>query len=249
MNPMTFMKIQSQENDFICMFPQSLSQKNVAMMCHRHLGIGADGILLMEPSQYADVFMRVYNQDGSEAMICGNGLFCISEYWRYLYGKYPTTIETRSGIQSLKVEDKKLWIGMNQGICHVFPDYTEVILGNKHVVFFTEDIRQVDIISIGEKMQQDQRYPDGVNVEVCQRIDSEKIYAKVYERGVGITQSCGSGACAVFKACQMIDATLKQASIDMDGGHFLVHEQEQIYLHSKAHIVYGGIVYDIARNH
>ncbi len=249
MNPMTFMKIQSLGNDFICMFPQTLSSSKILQMCHRHLGIGADGILVLEKSQHADVYMRVYNQDGSEAMICGNGLFCVSEYWHALYGKYPNMIETKAGIQVLKEEDQKLWIGMNQGQCTVYPEYTEVMLGNRHVVFFVEDIDLVDVVFLGQQMQQCNHYPDGVNVEICEIVHPDEIRVKVYERGVGITQSCGSGACAVFKACQIKDPSLKQAHIHMDGGVFLVREEDQIYLHSKAHIVYGGIWYDTARNH
>jgi len=229
-----FSKMQGTGNDFVVI--NCLNQYfnyhlgNLAnFLCNRHFGIGADGVIYLFQSSVADFKMRVFNPDGTEAEMCGNGIRIIG---KFLYEKSITTktflkIETLSGVKTinLMVENKtvvqiKVNMGMpnfeaskipaylpkeeNMNAYHTIPIEIEkntyyldlVSIGNPHSVCFVENLEKVDIEKIGPIVENYKYFPNRTNVEFVQVMDKNNIRIKVWERGVGKTISCGTGACA-----------------------------------------------------
>lgn len=195
----------------------------------RHFGIGSDGLILIMPSDKADFRMRMFNADGSEGMMCGNGTRCIGKYV-YDYGltdKTEITLETKSGIKNLKlfVKDglvdtvevdmgkavlKPSDIPMNaEGdsfinkpieVCGKTYNITAVSMGNPHCVVFTSDIDNIDLERIGPSFENCALFPERVNTEFCEILPDGSVKMRVWERGSGETWACGTGACATAAA-------------------------------------------------
>ncbi len=195
----------------------------------RHFGIGSDGLILICPSDVADVRMRMFNADGSEGMMCGNGIRCVAKY-SYDYGlvdKTTITVETKSGIKTLDltVEDGKVtYVAVDMGEAVLKPslipvlddgedfvartmtvggkDYqvTCVSMGNPHAVIFTEGIDEMELEKIGPLFEKNELFPEQINTEFVEVIDEHTLKMRVWERGSGETMSCGTGTCAVAVA-------------------------------------------------
>ena len=214
-----------------------------------HTGIGSDGLVLIGESSLpeADYTMRIFNADGSEAMMCGNASRCIG---KYLYEKGITDktnirLLTLSGIKVLhlhideynKVESvtvdmqepvwqnsQQLAVGdgkMTDGELTVdgrsFKG-TFVCMGNPHFVVFTDDITQTDVALCGEKLEHHPAFPERCNIEFAQLTETGDIRTRVWERGSGITMACGTGACATAVAAALTGRRPRQSNIIMDGG-------------------------------
>ena len=229
-----FSKMQGTGNDFVvinCLNQYfSYNLGNLAsFLCNRNFGIGADGVIYIFKSGIADFKMRVFNRDGTEAEMCGNGIRVVG---KFLYEKSITTktflkIETLAGIKAinLMVENKTVMqIKVNMGIpyfevsripvylpkeeltnqYHVIPIeignetylFDLVSVGNPHSVCFVDDLSKVDVEKIGPVVETYKYFPNKTNVEFVQVMDKNNIRIKVWERGVGRTISCGTGACA-----------------------------------------------------
>lgn len=228
-----FVKMQGCGNDYIyfnCITaeikePESLSIR----LSDRHFGIGGDGIILIEPSSVADAKMRIFNLDGSESGMCGNGIRCVGKYL-YDYGLVSTqtiTIETLSGIKQLKLFLKNgqvdtVRVDMGQAILKgleipttidleqviAYPieinqtkyEITCVSVGNPHAVVYMDDIESLPIEEIGPTFEHFPLFPARINTEFIQVIDKTTLNMRVFERGSGETFACGSGACAAVVA-------------------------------------------------
>lgn len=195
----------------------------------RHFGIGSDGLILVAPSEVADCRMIMYNADGSEGAMCGNGIRCVAKYAyeHNIVQKEQILVETKSGIKSLDltVEDGKVTyvkVNMGQAILKpadipvraggdTFIDRTIVVegkeykatcvsMGNPHCVVFTEGIDKIDLEKIGPPFEHHQWFPDRMNTEFVEVIDDHTIKMRVWERGSGETISCGTGTCAATVA-------------------------------------------------
>lgn len=210
---MRFTKMHGLGNDYLYYYgelskPEEWSRK----LSDRHFGIGSDGIITIAPSAIADFKMNIYNADGSEAMMCGNGIRCVGKYV-YDNGytdKTELSIETLSGIKKLflKILDGKVAeVTVNMGKCVVnnpvslSTDYgqarvTSVFVGNPHAVSFVNDIESAPLTTIGKALEKHEYFPNGVNAEFVQIIDRDTIKMRVWERGSGVTMACGTGACA-----------------------------------------------------
>ncbi|MBQ3791912.1 MAG: diaminopimelate epimerase [Clostridia bacterium] len=211
---MRFTKMQGLGNDYLYVFgpvPENislLSQK----LSDRHFGVGSDGMIYIAPSQTADFSMRIFNADGSEAKMCGNGIRCVG---KYVYEKGYTDktelrIETLSGIKTLRLEvldGKVRSVRVDMGQVEVSPDQTLVLpgmtlnvtpvsVGNPHAVVFTESAEDVPLSEIGPLVEHHPSFPDGVNAEFVQILPDASLRMRVWERGSGITLACGTGACA-----------------------------------------------------
>lgn len=189
-------------------------------------GIGSDGMILIHPSEKADLGMRIFNKDGSEGQNCGNGLRCTAKY-AYEHGiinKNEFSIETRANIVEAQVvlqEKQVREITINMGkpilrraeipmmgkddaevIAEPFQingealELTSVSMGNPHAVFFVDSIEQAPLYELGPAIEKDSRFPNGVNVEFIEVLSPNEIHFRVWERGSGVTQACGTGACA-----------------------------------------------------
>lgn len=205
--------------------PESVSIK----VSDRHFGIGGDGLVLIMPSDKADFRMRMFNADGSEGMMCGNASRCIGKYVydKGLTDKTDITLETKSGIKKLHLNPengkvKTVEVDMGEAILkprdipmnadgdsfvnkQVAVDgkeqnITAVSMGNPHAVIFTVSIDKLDLEKIGPSYENHPLFPERVNTEFCEVIDSRTLKMRVWERGSGETWACGTGACATAVA-------------------------------------------------
>ena len=205
-----------------------------------HTGIGSDGLVLVGPSDKADFYMRIFNADGSEARMCGNASRCIGKYV-YEYGltkRTDLTLETLSGIKRLhlhvdgqgRVQTVTVDMGIPTDIHPVclgegFPykNGIAVSMGNPHLVIFVPDVERVPLEEVGPRLERHPLFPERVNVEFAQVLDGSHIRMRVWERGSGITQACGTGACATAVAAAFSSRCGREADILMDGGTLHIH--------------------------
>jgi len=258
---MKFTKMQAAGNDFVVIEAAEAERnwsKMVVAMCHRHFGIGADGLLLILPSVAADFQMHTFNSDGSEAEACGNGLRCLAKYVvdRGLINSktQEISVATMSGTRRIKLHyegDKiaRIQVGMGEPEFkaeeiplliepgrgdlldikpildyHVTIDGEELALsfismGNPHAVYFCQSpVSDFPLSQLGPKVEQHQMFPNRVNFEVACIVSRNYIEARVWERGVGETLACGSGACAVVVTAQLHDYVDKKVEVKLPGG-------------------------------
>lgn len=213
-----FTKMQGLGNDYLYVYGEA--PENVAELCvrlsDRHFGAGSDGMIFITPSRVADFGMRIFNADGSEAMMCGNGIRCVG---KFVYDKGYTdkkrlTVETRSGVRALELflsGGKVRQVNVGMGRATVSPDVrlsaagqeflcTPVSVGNPHAVIFLDAIGDAPLTIAGPVLEKHPAFPGGVNVEFAQVTERNRIRVRVWERGSGVTMACGTGACAVAAA-------------------------------------------------
>ena len=232
----------------------------------RHRGVGSDGLVLMGRSTMpqAEFSMRIFNADGSEAMMCGNAARCVGKYLyeRGLTDQKVIRLETLSGIKTLwlhvvgdvvervtvdmgepVLEDESLFLRAFDIGCGVF-----VSMGNPHYVIFTDDVD--DVAETGRDLESHRAFPQRCNIELAhvqpvggETADHTVIRARVWERGSGITQACGTGACATAVAAARLGLAGRSSRIVMDGGELCVEWREQdhhVYLTGPAEFVFDG---------
>ena len=240
-----FTKMHGTGNDYIYVntlrFAIARPEKAAIEWSAYHTGIGSDGLVLIGHSDKADFSMRIFNADGSEAMMCGNASRCIGKYL-YEYGltsKNVITLDTLSGIKILElhlegrtVETVTVDMGVPLGTGTIdfdgeFPFLsTQVSMGNPHLVTFVDDIRTVNLSEMGPKLEKHSLFPDRTNVEFAQITGENTIRMRVWERGSGITQACGTGACATAVAAHLTGRTGRTVNVVMDGGTLTIEWDE-----------------------
>lgn len=249
-----FTKMHGAGNDYIYVdstrYPIENPERLSKVWSAPHTGIGSDGLVLIGRSEKADFSMRIFNADGSEAMMCGNASRCIGKYL-FDYGlteKTEIALDTPSGIKILKlhVADGKVdTVTVDMGKPADEPaDYdgkgakpmkeqpievdgtryigTTVSMGNPHLVIFVNDIAEIDLPTIGPKLENHPLFPGRINVEFAQVLSDGKIRMRVWERGSGITQACGTGACATAVAASLTGRSGRKSIIIMDGGSLTI---------------------------
>lgn len=228
-----FTKMHGTGNDYVYVncFEQKIDNPNelAIKVSDRHFGIGSDGLILICPSEVADVRIAMYNADGSEGMMCGNGIRCVAKY-SYEHGLVDSdkiTVETKSGIKTLDltVENGEVtYVAVDMGMAILKPreipvdddgddfvkrkidvdgkeyEITCVSMGNPHAVIFTKDIDNINLEKIGPLFEHHKLFPEQINTEFVEVTDSHNIKMRVWERGSGETMSCGTGTCAVTVA-------------------------------------------------
>jgi len=236
-----------------------------------HTGIGSDGLVLIgKPSitSDADFSMRIFNADGSEAMMCGNASRCIGKYLyeRKLTDKTEIKLETLSGVKTLRLHlatggtVESVTVDMLEPRLHVPEQYDEsclgelsasfrkfrgtfVSMGNPHFVTFVDDIDTIDIARYGSEMEHDAAFPQRCNIEFAQVMPDGTIRTRVWERGSGITMACGTGACATAVAAQITGRAQNKSTIKMDGGTLLIEwnaDDGHVYMTGPAEFVFDG---------
>lgn len=260
-----FTKMHGAGNDYIYVntlrFPIENPEACAVAWSRPHTGIGSDGLVLIGASEKADFSMRIFNADGSEAMMCGNASRCIGKYL-YEYGltdKTEVTLETLSGIKILhlhadhgKVERVTVDMGEPSGIRpvalgngYLFAEGIAVSMGNPHLVIFTDDITSVDLPAVGPVLEHHPLFPDRVNVEFAQVREDGSVRMRVWERGSGITQACGTGACATAVAAAFTGRRGHVSDIVMDGGTLSIEWRQdlnRIYMTGPATHVFDGTI-------
>lgn len=261
-------------NDFIVVAAASFEdaayyQTVSTAWCERHFGIGADGILVTGPDSQADIFMRVFNPDGSEAEMCGNGIRCISWYARKigLVDQDTFMVRTRAGNRLVgMVSDEAVRVDMGAPIlkrtlipvqgegsnldiainaCGEWFKVNAVSMGNPHAVIFTEDVSQVPLEQWGASLEKHPIFPAATNVEFVQVTSSTEIVVKVWERGAGATLACGTGACAAVVASHLQGRTGREVVVHLPGGHLFIEwnrEDDHVYMTGPAQEVYRGYI-------
>lgn len=237
----------------------------------RHKGIGGDGLVLIcrPTTDAADYRMRIFNADGSEAMMCGNASRCIGKYLyeRGLTDKTEIKLETLSGIKTLMLhldsdgktvesvtvdmlepltENHRQYADLSGGILLAEGrrfEGTFVCMGNPHFVTFLNDIDTIDIARYGAVMERDSNFPERCNIEFAQILSDGAIRTRVWERGSGITMACGTGACATAVAAALTGRASRRSEIRMDGGTLQIEwrsADNHVYMTGPAEIVFDG---------
>ena len=258
-----FTKMQGAGNDYIyvnAMQYEIPSPETVAREWSRpHTGIGSDGLVLIGRSKTADFSMRIFNADGSEAMMCGNASRCVGKYLyeNGLTRKTEIRLETRSGIRTLflDVTDGKVRsVCVDMGIASGFREMHDMgkyrrhglalSVGNPHFVIFTDDVEGTDLKKEGPVLENDPAFPDRTNVEFAQILGNGRIRMRVWERGSGITEACGTGACATASAALYRGLAGNETEIIMDGGSLLIRitPEKHILMTGPAVKVFEGTI-------
>ena len=233
-----------------------------------HTGIGSDGLVLIgKPSirSGADFSMRIFNADGSEAMMCGNASRCIGKYLyeKKLTDKKKILLETLSGVKVLQLDVcdeqvRQVTVDMLEPALHNADQYDEsvgleevlaygkamfVSMGNPHCVIFVDDLNQVDVAAIGSKLEYAKVCPQRCNIEFVQPLGGNRVRARVWERGSGITMACGTGACATAVAAASMGYTDRHCEVVMDGGTLSIEwdaATNHVFLSGPATFVFEG---------
>lgn len=243
-------------------------------LCDRHYGIGADGLILICPSKVSDFKMEIYNSDGSVAGMCGNGIRCLGKYvYDYrLTGKETISIETKSGIRNmhLHIQDGKACGAMvDMGVprlnAHSIPILSEkdlvindpievqeknyrmtgISMGNPHAVIFSEEINGISLEETGRELEFHPRFPERANIEFCHVTARDRMEIRVWERGVGETLACGTGACAAVVASVLNDLTDEEVIVKLLGGELSVRwdrKVNHVFLEGPAVKVFDGVL-------
>ena len=252
---MRFTKMQGLGNDYVYVncFQETIENpsETAIKVSDRHFGIGSDGLILIKPSEVADFRMDMYNADGSQAEMCGNGIRCVAKYV-YDYGLTDQTeisVETLAGIKYLKLQimdGKVVRITVNMGQPELVPDkipvqadgdrvvdepivvngvtykMTCVSMGNPHCIVFIDDTANFPLEEIGPIFENHERFPKRVNTEFIQILNRNEVNMRVWERGSGETLACGTGACASAVACVLNGLTEDEITLHLLGGDLSV---------------------------
>lgn len=235
----SFVKMHGCGNDFVILDERArrlgVDPAQAAALADRHTGIGCDQLIVIEPAKTADAFMRIYNQDGSEAGACGNAARCVADILLRESGRSGVTIRTISGdLAATRCRDGLVQVDMGP----VRLDWTDIPLsrptdtlklelpggpaaasmGNPHATWFVADLDAVPVATLGPQLEHDPIFPQRANIGFAQVIDPETIRLKVWERGAGLTMACGSGACAALVNAHRRGLTLRRARVIVDGG-------------------------------
>lgn len=248
-----FTKMHGLGNDYVYIdcYSKEVNLGNISdlakFMSNRHFGIGSDGIILICRSDIADFKMRMFNFDGSEAEMCGNGIRCVGKfvYDKGLTNKETVKIETLAGIKVLKLNvsngevetvrvdmgepilepkeipvkfDKEPVKGLKINTIDREFDFTCVSMGNPHAITLVENTNEFDIEKYGPILEVDEHFPKRSNIEFVEVIDENNIKMRVWERGSGETLACGTGACATAVACNINGLTNRKVNIELLGG-------------------------------
>ena len=258
-----FTKMHGAGNDYIYVDTQKYdipdpSKASIAWSKY-HTGIGSDGLVLIgKPYDGvdADFSMRIFNADGSEAMMCGNASRCIGKYLyeKRLTDKTSIRLQTLSGVKTLRLHlaggnsapatVESVTVDMLAPVFHTPKQYDEtcgdeltadfrtfrgtfVSMGNPHFVCFVDDVMSLDVARYGSIMERDAAFPERCNIEFAQVFADGSIRTRVWERGSGITMACGTGACATAVAASVTSRATRQSDIVMDGGILHIDWSEQ----------------------
>lgn len=274
----TFTKMHGLGNDYICIncLENILAENKLPQiaryMCNRNFGIGADGLILVQESTIADIKMRIFNKDGSEAEMCGNGIRCFAKYIydNKIIDKQSISIETKAGVKGVRLkvlngEVQEAQVDMGRPIfddiknisvqnnyripisVNIKVDDTRFIgnyvsMGNPHLVIFVNNVENIDIEKYGPAIENMKCFPNKINVEFVQALGRNTLKIRTWERGVGETYACGTGSCASFCIAYYKGICSSYVKAILRGGELNLNYNKQ-----NGHIIMSGIatkVYD-----
>ncbi len=260
MKNISFEKYQGNGNDFVIidsrgneLYKNYKTNKifDIKKICNRQFGVGADGVIFIEePNEDNYAKMIIFNSDGSEAQMCGNGIRCLVEYLHVndsMNNKnIEYKIETKAGLKIAKYKNDEITVKMGVPIleCQYIPTTIEkkinsipshefiekdfnnmgysVGMGNPHLIFFVEDIDSIVLSRLGPRFEKNELFPEKTNVHFCQILNRDNIKVKVWERGAGPTLACGTGACAIHVAAYKLGLCNSQTIVTLPGGNLKI---------------------------
>lgn len=265
---------------YVNLFEETLVEEELARIAEKvsnvNTGIGSDGMILICPSEVAPVKMRIFNKDGSEGKNCGNGLRCVAKYAyeHKLVEETVFTIETLGGIVTaevtvgdnvvtsvtidmgaprLKREDLPM-LGEGEREIFAYDDknyvFTAVSMGNPHVVTIVDKIGEAPLTTLGPIVEKHDMFPEGVNVEFIEVVNDNELHFRVWERGSGVTEACGTGACAAVVA-SILNGKMergKEITVHLAGGDLRITwtEEGTVFMKGPAEVICTGVYhYDI----
>lgn len=266
-----FTKMHGIGNDFVLIDCRDINAMDVAKsarkICDRRYGIGADQLLLLLDSTIADFRMLIFNADGGEVEMCGNGIRCFARYLvtNGVTSKTELTIETLAGIIRPRVREDMVEVNMGRPILEgrEIPvrldgrilsrplkvkdrsfDITCVSMGNPHCVIFVDDLENFPLSTYGPLIERDELFPNRINVEFVEVINDREIRLRVWERGAGETLACGTGACASAVASILNQKTHRRVTVHLAGGDLdiLWSEDDTVYMTGAAEEVFKGVI-------
>jgi len=244
-----FLKMHGLGNDFVVIDMRErkvdLDGDRARGIADRRTGVGCDQLLLIEPakSKVADAFMRIRNADGGEVEACGNGARCVADVLMREKGSRHVVIETVVGLLDAEAADagqvsidmgavrldwREIPLAKAMDTLHLdlalgpLRDPVAVNVGNPHAVFFAADAEGVDIAALGPVLERHPLFPERANIEVASVVAPDRIRMRVWERGVGVTRACGTGACATLVAAARRKLTGRRGEVVLDGGTLLI---------------------------
>lgn len=273
---MQFSKLQATGNDFVLIdcFKEKLDDVPLDVLarniCDRRFGVGADGLLLLLPSKVANFRMRIFNADGTEAEMCGNGIRCFAlyVYEHGLWEEKHIDIETLAGVKRVKLfvsgkKVEKVRVGMGHPIFQPesIPikgkdnplnmtlraggrrwEVSALSMGNPHCVLIVDNVDEFPVEKIGPEIEKHPLFPNRTNVEFVEVINRDELKVRVWERGVGETLACGTGACASLVVASLKGLTNRSARLHLRGGELFVEwlENGEVFLTGPAEEVFEG---------
>ena len=267
---MEFTKMQGTGNDYVyvdCFKEQVKEPGKVSrFISDRHFGVGSDGLILIYPSRTADCRMEMYNADGSQGIMCGNGVRCVGKYV-YDHGlvdkdKRTITVETLAGIKTLELETEdgravSVTVDMGEAaLTSRLPEditvdgeqyrFVGINVGNPHAIYYVDQVDSLDLERIGPAFENHARFaPDRVNTEFIHVVDRKHLDMRVWERGSGETWACGTGAAASVMASILMGYTEDEAEVALRGGKLVIRydrESGHLFMTGPAVEVFRGSI-------
>jgi len=254
-----FIKMHGLGNDFVVIDSTknqyNINKASIQLISNRRYGVGCDQLIEMQNSDKEDVYMKIYNSDGTEAEACGNAVRCVAGLLFASSPKKEVSIETIAGVITAESEENgfiKVDMGKPKFFWKEIPlsietkdiNFKELSLnnglainmGNPHVVFFVKDLSNINIHKVGPLIENNSLFPEKVNVEICQIESRKKIRVLVWERGAGKTLACGTGACAALVAAYTKNLVEPAAEIILEGGSLNITWN----INSDEHVIMSG---------
>ena len=257
MTNMKFTKMHGCGNDYVYVngFEERVEQQAkpeiVRKLSDRHIGIGGDGVIFINPSKEADFEMEMYNADGSRSEMCGNGIRCVGKFVfdKGMTDKHEISVISHGKIKYLTLyteNGKVATVRVNMGVPELTAANIPVVssneqvvdeeievkgqiykmtcvsMGNPHAVVFIDDVKNLEIEQIGPFFENHERFPKRTNTEFVQLVDRNRVKMRVWERGTGETLACGTGCCATVVACVLNGFTENKVTVELLGGEILI---------------------------
>jgi len=255
---MKFQKMHGLGNDFVIIDAReeaiNLSESEIVEIADRRRGVGCDTVVVIGPSDEADVHARFFNSDGSESGACGNGTRCIADIVMNGSDKESCTIAVNYGVlECRQVEGLLIEVDMGAplGVQDMDLSYegvsnpVAVDMGNPHLVFFVDNLEGINLEMLGSYFEHHEAFPARTNVEFVQVVDSANVRQKTWERGCGVTEACGSGASAVTVSALHRGLTGNKVAVELDGGilHMEIRESDgHVLMSGPVAYVFDGVL-------
>ncbi len=264
MAEINFTKMHGLGNDFVLIDGRKGSLDNLEIkkmaieICDRHFGVGADGMLVVRPSQKAHYRMQIFNPDGSEPEMCGNGIRCFAKYVYEADGlkEEVISVETPAGVilpavilgpdKSVIGAEVDMGTPRDEGEVKLQGyNFRKISMGNPHAVALVDDMTRINLYAVGPKIENDPHFPERTNVEFVRVINDKEIEVAVWERGAGETLACGTGGCASVVAATLAKKIGRRAVVHLPGGDLDIEwgEDGHVLMRGPARTVFEGKYY------